>query len=107
MDGFDPVFGVFHAPLGSSPAETAVLICPPFGWDDICSYRSRWAWARHLAGCGRPALRIDLPGTGDSGGSPLDPARLPAWCGAVASAADWLRQESNCERVAAIGIGLG
>jgi pimeloyl-ACP methyl ester carboxylesterase len=106
-DGPDPVFGMFHcAPDGSSGA-VAVLICPPFGWDEICSYRSRREWARELAEAGFPALRIDLPGTGDSGGSPRDPARLAAWSGAIASAARELQERTGCTRLAAIGIGLG
>ncbi len=106
-DGADPVFGLFHpAPAGCS-GETAVLICPPFGFDELCSYRSRRAWAQHLARAGHPTLRIDLPGTGDSGGSPLDPARLPAWSEAVGSAAERLRAASGCRRLAAIGVGLG
>lgn len=103
----DPVFGVWHPAPTASARGTAVLICPPFGWEEICSYRSRRDWAAQLARSGHPALRIDLPGTGDSGGSPSDPARLEAWTAAVGATAGWLRAASGCERVAAIGIGLG
>jgi pimeloyl-ACP methyl ester carboxylesterase len=108
VDGLgDPIFGFLHTPADRSPAATAVLICPPFGWDDICSYRSRRAWAEQLALDGHPTLRIDLPGAGDSAGSPSDPARLSAWTVAVGAAATELRSLSGCERLAAIGIGLG
>jgi pimeloyl-ACP methyl ester carboxylesterase len=106
-DGPDPVFGMFHDAPDGSPGAVAVLICPPFGWDEICSYRSRREWARELAAAGFPALRIDLPGTGDSGGSPRDPAQLAAWSEAVACAARQLRARTGCARLAAIGIGLG
>jgi alpha-beta hydrolase superfamily lysophospholipase len=106
-DGAGPVFGFFHAPAQSSAAAKAVLICPPFGWDEICSYRSRRDWARQLAHAGFPTLRIDLPGTGDSGGSPRDPEQLAAWTAAVGEAAERLRALSGSDRVAAIGIGLG
>ncbi len=105
--GRDPIFGVLHTPAGNLPCTTAVLLVPPFGWEDICSYRSRRDWAEQLAAAGHPTLRIDLPGTGDSAGSPSDPARLPAWSAATSTAADHLRLLSGCERVAAIGIGLG
>jgi hypothetical protein len=101
------VFGLLHLPASGSPSRLAVLICPPFGWEDICSYRSRRDWAEHLAAAGHSALRIDLPGTGDSGGSPGDPERLSVWSGAITSAAAWLRAITGCERLAAIGIGLG
>ena len=80
---------------------------PPFGWEDFCSYRSRLTWARELAAGGHPALRIDLPATGDSGGDPGDPARLQAWTTAVTAAVDWLRASTGRSRVATIGIRLG
>jgi pimeloyl-ACP methyl ester carboxylesterase len=106
-DGPDPVFGLLHMLPDGVRGEIAVLICPPFGWDDICSYRSRREWAMDLATSGHPTLRIDLPGAGDSGGSPEDPGRLSAWTGAVSSAASWLRTATGCPETAAIGIGLG
>jgi alpha-beta hydrolase superfamily lysophospholipase len=107
IDGIDPVFGLMHMPADGPSRDTAVLICPPFGWEESCSYRSRRDWAGHLAGAGYPALRIDLPGSGDSGGSPGDPDRLAAWTAAINSAAGWLNETTGSRRVAAICIGLG
>jgi alpha-beta hydrolase superfamily lysophospholipase len=106
-DGRDPVFGIFHAPAQGAQGDTAVLICPPFGWDETCSYRSRRDWARRLADEGLPCLRVDLPGTGDSGGSPHDQQRLATWVEALGFAVAELRSMTGCTRVAAIGIGLG
>ncbi|MGI8512931.1 MAG: hypothetical protein ACR2NH_09945 [Solirubrobacteraceae bacterium] len=54
-----------------------------------------------------PAIRIDPPGCGDAGGTPRDPDCLGAWTRAAAGAARWLRSESGCLRVAAIGLGVG
>jgi pimeloyl-ACP methyl ester carboxylesterase len=105
--GEDPVFAIFHEPAREFAGSTAVLMCPPFGWDDTCSYRSRRDWAQHLAGEGIACLRMDLPGTGDSGGSPHDPQRVASWVDAVTAAAAELRKMSGCVRVVAIGIGLG
>ncbi len=103
----DPVFAVLHSPAEHSRREVAVLICPPFGWDEVCSYRGRRGWAEALAVAGYPTARIDLPGTGDSGGSPRDPDRLDAWIDSIAQSASWLRERTGCGQVAAIGIGLG
>jgi len=103
----DPVFALFHEAAQARPDATAVLICPPFGWDDICSYRPRRTWAEYLAEASHPTLRFDFPGTGDSSGTPRDPGRVPAWSQAVVSAASWLRERTGRRRVAAIGMGLG
>ncbi len=103
-----PVFAVLHEPpAGTARTGTGVVLCPPFGWDELCTHRSLRAWADVLAAAGHPALRFDLPGTGDSGGSPFDPGRLAAWTEAVAAAAEWLCASQECERIVAIGLGLG
>jgi alpha-beta hydrolase superfamily lysophospholipase len=102
-----PVFAIYHPPPADAPLSTAVLLCPPWGWNDITSYRARRAWAEHLADTGHPTLRFDFPGTGDSGGAPSDPGRLAAWRGAITGAAAWLRVATGGRRVAAIGMGLG
>lgn len=104
VTGTNVVFGVFHPGDGSA---SAVLFCPPFGWDEICSYRSRRAWAERLSARGHPSLRFDLPGTGDSPGFANGPHRLEEWVAAVETAAAWLRRASGRERTTAIGIGLG
>lgn len=102
----DPVFAVHH-PARAPLREASVLICPPFGWEDVCSYRSRRAWAEHLAAEGYSTLRVDLPGSGDSGGAPTDPLRLAGWSAAVGDAAAWLSAAGDGRSVVAIGIGLG
>ncbi len=102
-----PVFALLHAPQTPAPApETAVLICPPFGWEEVCSHRARRAWAVHLALGGYPALRLDLPGTGDSA-DPPGGEQLELWSDALAVSCAWLREETGCARLAVLGIGLG
>jgi pimeloyl-ACP methyl ester carboxylesterase len=103
----DPVFAVAHSPAGRERHPLGVLVCPPFGWDELCTYRSLRVWADLCARAGYPALRFDFPGTGDSGGSARDPARLEAWTSAVTAAAQLLRERERCERIVAMGIGLG
>jgi len=107
FDG-EPVFAVLHLPPEGQPqAQTGVIICPPFGWDELGGHRSLRALAAAMAQAGLPALRLDLPGTGDSAGTPRDPRRLEAWTAAIDAAAGALRAASDCERVVAVGVGLG
>lgn len=101
------VFAVFHAaPVGMAP-DRAVVLCPPFGWDEVCAYRSLRAWAGWLAGAGIPVLRVSLPSTADSGGGVRDPGRLEAWTGAVRASAEWLLETGQAARVTAVGLELG
>jgi pimeloyl-ACP methyl ester carboxylesterase len=103
----DAVFATVHVPASARPDATGVVLCPPFGYEELCTSRARRAWAAALADGGHPAIRIDLPGTGDSAGSARDPDRVEAWIAAMTSAAAWLRQETGCTRVAGLGIGFG
>ena len=103
----DSVFAIVHEPLGSPRSGIGVVLCPPFGWAELCVHRSVRSWADALAAAGHLALRLDLPGTGDSAGTPRDPERLTAWAGAVGAAGAWLRGKQGCERVVAGGLGLG
>ncbi len=100
----EPFLALLHDAVGRGPA---VLLCAPFGWEDITSYRCRFEWAESLAEGGMPTLRFDLPGTGDSAGSPEDPGRLESWVEAVGVAGRFLRSETGRPRVVALGIGLG
>ena len=51
------------------------------------------------AGAGHPALRIDLPVTNDSAGSPQDPSRLAATPSAAEGPPRWLHAETWCGRI--------
>jgi pimeloyl-ACP methyl ester carboxylesterase len=88
-----------------------LLIVPPFGWEDVCSYRPLRCLAGVLADRGIPVLRYDLPGTGDSSGSivdsGLDSGLIDAWIRSIGDAAAQLRAIANVDDVAVLGIRLG
>jgi alpha-beta hydrolase superfamily lysophospholipase len=100
------LFAVLHDPGRPSPGKAAILICSPWGWEEVASYRPRRAWAQLLADAGHPVLRFDLPGTGNSSGGPRDPDLVAEWVLAVRAAAAWLGDASG-SRVAGLGLGLG
>ncbi len=103
----EAVFANLHVPDAGGARDTAVVLCPPFGWDEVCSYRCLRMWAAQLAAAGYACIRISFPSTGDSGGMPRDPGRLDAWTAAVAGAAHSLRDAAGTRRTVAIGMGLG
>ena len=105
VDG-TPAFCVLHRAEGAA-RETAVLFVPPFGWEEVCSYRILREWAGRLAAAGYPVLRLTLPGCGDSGGGPRDPGRLQAWTSAVTAGAHAARVQTGAQAMVAIGLGLG
>jgi pimeloyl-ACP methyl ester carboxylesterase len=105
--GREMVRGHHHVPSPGRAPRVPVLLCPPFGWEDMCSYRVRRRWAEALADAGHPVLRFDFPGTGDSTGSPHDPDLVGAWTETVERLAEELASAHGVTEVAAIGIGLG
>ncbi len=103
----DLAFATLHRPTAETMRDTAVILCPPFGLEEVCSYRSLRFWAMRLAEAGYPAIRVSLPGTADSAGGPRDPERVRAWTAAIRSAAVALRTHTEARRIAAVGIKLG
>lgn len=50
----DDLLVMYHRPLPGTERGTAVLICPPFGWQADCSYRGLRTWGRRLVPLGTP-----------------------------------------------------
>ena len=105
--GAESLFCLFQPAADGVPRGAAVLICAPWGWDEVASYRSCRRWAERLAAAGHPTMRFDLPAGGDSGGMPGDANRVDTWVEAIAAAAADLRERSGASRVAVLGLGLG
>ena len=94
-------------PGATTGAVTAMLLCPPFGWEEVCCSRALRGVAAMLARAGHPTARLTLPGTADGAGGPRDADLLHEWTHAVGGAAAWLRERTNASRCVAFGIGLG
>lgn len=92
---------------GKAPHKgIAVLLVPPFGWDDQTAYRPRRDWSVALGEQGFSNLRIDFPGTGDSSGSDTDDHLVEAWTRSVHEGVRFLKS-AGASRVAIIALGLG
>ena len=97
-----------HEPGGAATeVGIAVLLCPPFGWEEVCCARSMRGAAMQLARAGYPTARLTLPGTADGAGGPRGGDLPHQWVEAVGTAAAWLRERTAASRCVAFGIGLG
>lgn len=103
------LFGWYHPPTASRKPnrDTAVLLCPPLGYEGICAYPAFRSFAEKLSAAGYPVLRFDYDGTGDSGGLDSDPGRVRAWIESVSAATTELRALSGAREVCAFGVRLG
>ncbi|KXU91112.1 alpha/beta hydrolase [Paraburkholderia monticola] len=100
---FDGKFGWLHSANG----HDGVVMCSPFGFDSLCTYRGMRRLAEHLAARGMPVLRFDYPATGDSAGDPTDLGLWRAWIDSVKQAVAQLRAMTGVKRVSVCGLRLG
>lgn len=96
-----------HPSRDLHPGNLGVLIVPPFGWEDVCSYRPLRFLGAAFASNGIPAMRFDLPGTGDSSGEALDANLVDAWIASIGDAAGELRAVTGVRDVAVVGVHMG
>ena len=95
--------GVFHS--GAGPV--GVVLCAPWGFEDLAMRKSWRLLAEAIAAAGFPVLRFDYPGTGNSLGAMTAIVDTAQWTRAVGDAADFLRAYSGVKRFVFIGQSLG
>lgn len=105
-DSSNPLFGIYHRPETGGPGNRAVLLCPPFGQEEIRSNRIFRLLAEQLARSGFHVLRFDYFATGDSMGD-CEQATLEQWSKDIIAAHDELKDMSGANRVTWLGLGLG
>jgi alpha-beta hydrolase superfamily lysophospholipase len=105
--GQEKLFGWLHQPIGEHRSNVGLVICKPFGYENMCSHTSLRAFADDAAELGLPALRFDYCSTGDS--SDIDPRadQLQAWSRDILAAIAELQRRSGVERVCLFGVRLG
>ncbi|HSV69331.1 MAG TPA: alpha/beta fold hydrolase [Methylibium sp.] len=103
----EPLFGWLHRAPGDGPPALGLVICNPFGFEEVCAHRSLRALAQAAAGGGVPALRFDYAGCGNSHGSDRDPGRVASWLASTQEAIAALRRATGVDRVALLGVRLG
>lgn len=96
-------FGLLHRADG--PVRCGVVLCSPWGIDELSARKVLVRLATRLAHSGIPALRFDYPGTADAIDRPA--AGFGAWVDTAADAADRLKAACGVETIVFAGIGIG
>ncbi|TFY97661.1 alpha/beta fold hydrolase [Ramlibacter humi] len=98
--------GWYHPPAGAARG-LAVVMCPPIGYEAICSYPTYHQLARAFAAQGFPVLRFDYHGTADSAGDDHEPSRVEAWRQSTVAAVEQVREHSGASQIALFGLRVG
>jgi alpha-beta hydrolase superfamily lysophospholipase len=101
-----PLFAWLHRSADRT-FHHGIVICPPLGHEQVHSHRALRHLADKLAAQGFTVLRLDYHGTGDSDGTPSDPARVSVWQANVRDAAEWLRTQADCHKISLVGLRFG
>jgi pimeloyl-ACP methyl ester carboxylesterase len=101
------LFGVLHRPWGAAiPRDAGVVVVAPIGLENVCAYRPLRELAIQLAATGRPTLRFDLPGVGDSAGDETDEGLVESWVRSIGLAVQELRTRTGVTTVSVVGVRL-
>ena len=99
------LFGVYHEPH-QPPGRTPFVFCHPFGEEKLWAHRVFVNFARTLARAGRPVLRFDYRGSGDSSGEFRD-STLTSMQDDIGLAIGEVLRRTGGSRVSLLGLRLG
>jgi dienelactone hydrolase len=105
--GSQRLFGWIHKPLSGTPARFGLVICKPFGREEVCAHRYLRAVAKAAAAANVPTMIFDYVSTGDS--PDIDPLsnQLDAWTDNVLAAVGELQQRTGVTNVGLLGCRFG
>ena len=101
------LFGWLHRASEGSASGLALLVCNPFGFEEVCAHRSLRQLAMATAAAGVPTLRFDYAGCGNSEGDEFEPQCWARWIRSIHTAIATLKQASGATRVCLLGVRLG
>lgn len=102
------LFGWLHAAAGGAPTRgTGVLICNPFGFEEVAAHRGIRALADEFAQRGLACLRFDYLGCGNSQDGDEDADQVALWLDSIHDALTALRELAGVDRVILVGFRFG
>ena len=101
------LFGWLHLPAPEARRGVGVVVCNPFGFEEVCAHRSLRQFAMALSAAGWPSLRFDHAGCGDSEGDEFEPDVPARWLAGVNAAIDTLKAAGGVQQVVLLGVRLG
>ncbi len=105
--GVPHVFAGCHGFLHPAAGTLGVVLCSPWGFEDLILRKAWRLLAEAIAAAGFPCLRFDYPGTGDALGAATDVRDVGEWVAAIGAAADLLKAGGDVEGLVLIGQSLG
>jgi pimeloyl-ACP methyl ester carboxylesterase len=93
-------------PDGNVWQRTGIVLCRPWGRDEVCCRKFYRLVADRFAREGFPAIRFDYPGMADSLDG-LETDGLDTWGDAANAVAQTLMEKTGCTCVVLFGLGLG
>ena len=101
-----PLFGWLHG-LGRAQQDVGLVLCSPWGREEVSAHHSLRQWALRLADAGWPCIRFDYLGEGDSAGDPVQDGGVDVWVQSVRTAADELKRRAGVSKLCFLGIRSG
>lgn len=100
------LFGWLHR-SAAPEVGVALVICNPFGFEEVCVHRGLRVLAEAVAAAGTPVLRFDYAGCGNAAGDAEEGEVLGRWQASVHDAIDAVKRASGAQRVCLFGVRLG
>lgn len=101
------LFGWLHLPEPDKRRGIGVVVCNPYGFEEVCAHRSLRHFATALSEAGHPALRFDHACCGDSDGDEFDADVPSRWLAGVGAAIETLKAAAGVQQVVLLGVRLG
>lgn len=103
----ESLFAWLHRAGTAGASSFGLVICNPFGFEEVCAHQSLRHVACAAAQAGVPALRFDYAGCGNSEGDELQPQRVVEWVRSIHRAIELLKEATGVTRVCLLGLRLG